>query len=185
MKRIFILFAAMFAVYYSFAQVVKITPNNFVDENDNTKNYVIIEAPGKSKEQLYSNVLTFVRKYYNNPKYVTTATENQQIVVDALANEAVKTTIVLAGNNLWDLEYKAVMEFKDGRIKLEPMFKFLNNGEGTNISLIGKKVLGSAYGLFNDKGKALKDKPIILIDEFMNSYIQKIKEAANSNADNW
>lgn len=185
MKRFILLLTFGVFAISSQAQTVKLTPNNFVDSADETKNYVVIEAPGKTKEQLYTDILAFVRKYYNNPKFVTTTTENQQIVVDALANEAVRTTIVLAGSNLWDLEYKVDMQFKDGRIRLEPIYKFLNNGEGTSISLIGKKVLGSATGIFNDKGKVLKDKPPVQIENFMNDYIQKIKIAATKPAENW
>ncbi len=185
MKRLIYVLFALGLAGSAHAQEVKITPKNFVDKNDETKNYVVIEVPRKSQKELYNNVLTFARKYYNNPKFVTTTTENEQIVIDALANEAVRTTITLSGSNLWDLEYKVIMSFKDGRIKLEPIYKFLNNGEGNNISLVGKKILGSAFGLFNDKGKPLKDKPLVIIDEFMNSYIQKIKEAANADSDNW
>lgn len=63
---------------------MKLTPNDFVDAADESKNYVVLNFAGKSQSELYKAALKYVNSIYNFPERVTTKIENEQIVIDAM-----------------------------------------------------------------------------------------------------
>ncbi|MEN5232299.1 hypothetical protein [Sphingobacterium faecium] len=101
MKKYFVLFMTLVALSQTtIAQEVEITPQGFVDKQNAQNNYVVLDVPNSSKEILYNKALKFVCKYYNNPKFVTSTIENDQIVIDGATSDYLKVTCRLSGSNL-------------------------------------------------------------------------------------
>ncbi len=160
----------------AYGQQIELTENGFVDVVDKTKNYIVIEVPNTPKETLYKTVKRYINSVYNNPKYVTTEIDNEQIVIDAIDNEEMKVIFRLNGTNLWYFNYKYDIQFKDNKVKFTPYFKCLsNNSDIQEINLIGSSFLGTTTGIFNSKGKILKDKAKLNIENSVNNYILQLK----------
>lgn len=158
-------------------QAVHITPTGFVDSNDNTKDYIVIEVPNQSKENIYTSVKKFVNTNFNNPKFVTSEVLNEQIVVDARDSDPIKVVFRLSGSNIWHFNYKYTIDFKEGKIKFTPYFKYLDNEEDNQqIGLTGVGVMGNASGLFNKNGKPLREKANSIIDESVGKFVKDLTE---------
>lgn len=93
---------------------------------------------------------------------------NEQIVVDAVANETMRAIYRLSGPNIWRMEYKIEYQFKDGKILFRPIFKRLENADDdATVSLHN--------GIYDKKGEAKKEKANIK----MNNEINRIFDAFN------
>lgn len=159
------------------AQEVTLTEKGFLNTNDNTKDYVIIDVPNKTKENLFIAAKQFVNTFYNNPKYVSSEVNNEQIVIDGRDSKPITTIFRLSGNNLWSLNYKYDIQFKDNKVKFTPYFKNLTNPEdATQINLVGSSFIGNATGIYNSKGKILREKAKISIDKSVNDFILAFKQ---------
>ncbi len=190
MKRSFVVTFLFLFVLSVHSQEFVLTDNGFLDVKDNSKNYVVIEVPGKSKEELYLTTKKYINTLYNSPKFVVSDIENEQIVVDAIGSEIIKVIFRLNGSNLWQLNYKYVIDFKDGRLRFSPIFKSLSNTEDSQeIMLIGISALGNATGIFNEKGKILREKAKLEIESQVSEYLTLLKDhLLNVNSeenDNW
>ncbi|MGJ1420451.1 DUF4468 domain-containing protein [Sphingobacterium spiritivorum] len=165
-------------------QELKLTQSGFADVKENSKNFIVIDAPGKAKNDLYNSTLKFISSTYNNPKFVTTKIDGEQIIIDAVGPGVSKRTMRLSESNVWDLNYKLIIDFKDSKIRVEPIFKNYENLEGSNVILSGKKVLGNVFGLFNDKGKPNSDKAIKDAEAFINDIIKRYADNIKVSKDN-
>lgn len=167
----------------AFGQQVELTENGFVDATDKAKNFIVIEVPNTPKDALFKRVKKYINTLYNNPKYVSSEIENEQIVVDAIDSKEMMVIFRLSGINLWSFNYKYDIQFKDNKIKFTPYFKCLSNSADTQtISLIGSSFLGNATGIFNNKGKVLREKAKLNIEVSVNNYITELKtELTNPN----
>ncbi|QQT26830.1 DUF4468 domain-containing protein [Sphingobacterium spiritivorum] len=180
-KYLLIATSILVACGVAVGQDFKLTKLGFVDVTDNNKNFIIIDLAGMTKKDLYNSTLEYISTNYNNPKFVTTKVEGEQIAIDARGQSISRSKLRLSESNIWDLNYKLIVIFKDGKIKVEPVFKNYENFEGSNVVLTGKKVLGNVFGLFNDKGKPNSDKAIkdaeVFINELVKKYAGNIKES--------
>lgn len=135
-----------------------------------------------SYEEKYFNTL------YNNPKFVSSEIQNEQIVIDAIASNYMVLIYNWAGKNQWVLNYKFDFQFKDNKIKFTPMFKHLENEEYKEISLIGDKIMGINSGMFTKKGKVTVKKGVERVEEYVNTYFETFKTAMlkeDIKNDNW
>ena len=191
MKKTGLLIIAIFIALSGFSQEFKLTPDGFINLSDSvSKDYTVIEAPGLSKAELYKKVKMYVNRVYNNPKFVSSDIENEQIVIDGRSSKSSMIIFQLSGNNIWHLNYKYDIQFRDGRINFSPYFKYLDNeGDFNKVELIGSSVLGNATGVFNKKGKVLRDKAQTFIENVVNADLEEIKKeilsAEVSKDDNW
>lgn len=176
MKKVLFLMMLSFVCQMVTPQKMELTSNGFIDVEDPDKNYVVIEIPETTKEILFKNVKRYLNTIYNNPKFVTSEIENEQIVVDAIDSKDIKVIFRLSGSNIWNFSYKYEFQFKDNKLKFTPFFKSLINTEdGEEIKLIGASLLGNATGVFNNKGKVLKKGAKERIDEIINEDIAALK----------
>ncbi len=86
-KQIFLAITLCIVMGFAQAQTMKLTPNDFVDAADESKNYVVLNFPGKSQQELYKAVLKFANSVYNRPEKVITKVEGGQIVLDAMEKQ--------------------------------------------------------------------------------------------------
>ncbi len=176
MKKTLIFLSLTFLSFITFGQQMELTDKGFINKNDDTKDYIVIDVPNTSKEKLYQNVKKYINTLYNNPKLVSSEIENEQIVIDAVDGKEMTVIFRLNGSNLWSLNYKYDFQFKDNKIRFSPTFKSLSNPDDSQkISLIGSSFMGNATGIFNSKGKVLKEKAKINIETIVNNYIEKLK----------
>lgn len=182
-KNLIVFLLFLVTTVFANAQSMKLTPNDFVDAADETKNYVVLNFAGKSQSDLYKAVLKFVNSYYNNPEKVATKIEGEQIVVDAMAEKA---TGWGRGNDL-DFFYKITMDFKDGRLRFSPNYKYLENYNGIEYPLVKKSNLWVKTALFNTDGKVRRETAKQQLEKFINNYIIAITNSINTSKsnDNW
>lgn len=168
---------------FAHAQTMKLTPNDFVDAGDESKNYVVLNFPGKSQQELYKAVLKFANSIYNRPEKVITKVEGEQIVIDAMEK---KVTSWGRGNDL-DFFYKITMDFKDGRMRFSPSYKYLENYNGIAYPLVKKSNLWVKTALFDTSGRVRSEAAQQELEKFINNYIAAIANNINSSKtnDNW
>lgn len=121
-----------------------LTPHNFVAEEDSSKNYIVVPFEGMSKHDLYIAAKGYLEGIFNNPKKVLTCTEDENIVVDYEGNN-----FSISHGFSWAeyaVLYKHKIDFKDGRIKISPLFKYAiqhgGNRDGNIIELNGSNFFG-------------------------------------------
>lgn len=86
----------------------------FVDSQDSTKKYVVISAPGLSKQDLYKSILVYLNSIYKDPKRVLTTVENESITINALT-ESIKGSLDWY---VYRLYYNINIQFKDERFRI-------------------------------------------------------------------
>ena len=133
----------IFSVTSLKAQFV-LTPRNFISEEDSSKNYIVVPFKGMSKHDLYIAAKGYFESIFNNPKEVLTFTEDENIVVDYEGDD-----FSISYGFSWAryaVLYKHKIDFKDGRIRISPFFKYAiqhgGNRNGHIINLNGSNFLG-------------------------------------------
>ena len=168
------------------AQSMKITPKDFVDASDESKNYVVLNFAGRSQNDLYKAALKYVNSYYNNPEKVTTKIEGEQIVIDAMEQKAVYTTY-LGSKTYYDFYYKITLDFKDAKIRLAPNYKYFESPGGIEYPLNGTNNFMSKNALYGSNGKVARKSLQEGLDAFINKYIAEFSKSINDSKsnDNW
>jgi hypothetical protein len=165
------------------AQSMELTANDFVDKSDPDKDYVVLNFPGKSQNELYKAALKYMHSYYNKPEKVLTKIEGEQLVIDAMEQKAVVTS-GLGSKYPWNFYYKMTLDFKDGKMRFSPNYKYVENSSGIQYPLVGKQSLWVKNALYNTKGKLSMDKIKEGVDKFVNQYIAELSQAIQSDKSN-
>lgn len=182
MKHFFLSLLGLFLFVGTANAQFKLTSSGFVSTEDEAKNYTVIEVPNTSKNELFKRAKMYLNGLYNNPKFVTSEVDNEQIVIDALDAEELRIIFVMNGPNLWQYSYKYTFEFKDNKVRFIPVFKCLANIQNNDeIGLIGVNVMGNFSGIFNKKGKCLKDKAKEAVETSTNDYFAAFVNAIKNN----
>lgn len=167
MKKAFTAIIALFAVSATITNAQFILTNNgFVDEKDETRNYVIIEMPGYTQQQLYSTIKTMVTANYISPK--TVLSENEPISLCITGTEDVMFNFLPN-----KFSYNVVYQFKDGKIKFQPKFISLK-GQGTDVCLF-----------FNGKPRPVLKNLIARCENVINEIYSKSLTSEIPIDDNW
>ena len=187
MKKVLFILMAVCCSTIANAQFA-LTGNGFINSSDETKDYAVIDVPNTPQTKLFQKTKMYLNTLYNNPKFVTSEVENEQISIDAIDAKEMRIIFVLNGPNIWQFSYKYVFSFKDNKLKFAPVFKSLINTENNStIDLVGSNVLGTVSGVFNKKGKCLKDKAKTEVELAVNDFVKKLTEALTTQKqnDNW
>jgi hypothetical protein len=189
MKKLILLFAfTMTALFANSQKSFNFTYNGFISVADSSKNYVVIDVPNTAQNKLFQKAKMYLSTLYNNPKYVTSEVDNEQLTIDAIDSKEMKIIFVMNGPNIWKLSYKYVFSFKDNKIKFTPVFKELTNIYNANtVGLIGVNVLGTVTGVFNKNGKCLKEKAKEEVELSVNNFVAKLTTELikQDQKDNW
>lgn len=174
MKKILILIAYAVSVI-TYSQTFQLTPDNF-KQVESQEDYIIIDFPQKNKEELFNKTKEFVNSYYNNPKFVTSESEKDQIVINAFGEKYNMTMFN------WNNEYQIEILFKNEKIKITPKFKWIKNfNGGADVSLnMGN---GQLWAVFNKKGKVMRSKAKETAENDINSFLQNLKVKINKSND--
>lgn len=115
MKHIFLL-----ALCYSFfltsqAQTFKASKDGVISAKDD-KSYVVIEVKDASAKELFKRAYSYVVSNYRNPDKVMSTMEERMINIHSISTDAY---ICRSWGNKVDVDMNTIMQFKDGRFKIE------------------------------------------------------------------
>lgn len=171
---------------FSFGQFT-ITPDGYRSVKDQTKDFEVVEALGLTKEQLFSKVKMYLNSKYKGMKFDGyNEVENEQIVLDVNGSSEMVIMYNLSSSNVYTVENRYEIMFKDDRFMVKPKFVALNNvNTGDNIYLTGVSIGISSTGVFNKKGKSIKDKGVAFINDETNKFMSELKNEVVSVNDDW
>lgn len=172
MKKLLIICGLLMSVGL-FAQV---TPERFALQADgimlaNDKSYIVVEFPGKTKSELYSDILVSSSAMYVSPKDVLSVVENESITINGYAKECLHY-----GMNIISVNYSITILFKDGKIRI-------NSPQVVSIRFDSGKITTNFTGWLNTQNffvqgvvnsKPNKKKVIDEYNDKMNSLIYNI-----------
>jgi hypothetical protein len=145
----------------------KLTPTGF------TADYIVLEYPGKSKEDLYKKTLLFLNKKYTSPKDVVSKVENESISVNGYSPNSIRRNKL----HVFNMDYKIVLEFKDGKIRVNaPTFELTAfNSHQQTLWLIKNNDLGGYdLGIWNNALKLKSELAKQDLETYFNTYIKML-----------
>lgn len=172
-KMLFFLLLSAFA----FGQKFDLTSSGFVNADDKSKNFVVLEFPGKTQAELYKNVMILLNKKYKSAKNVISSVEPETITIDAIAANPVRRTGMHSFNN----RYNITLSFRDDKVKIDaPTFQLTTDAFGKRQEMFlvgGFSMDGSSFGIFNKKGEVKIEKAVEDLNQFANDFVNSIKES--------
>lgn len=192
MKKVLFLFLVMFSLH-TMAQTFQLTPNGFADSSNIERNFIVKEFKGESQKQLFDRALISIGKNFVSPKDVISKVEYSQITINGILKN-VTARHSLGMTFPFDMNFDLVLEFKDGRIKINaPTIISITQQGQYNLELhINKKSRGSSFlvsepYIFNNKGKVVEKKHKESIEKAINVLIKNIIDGINplTNNSNW
>lgn len=117
------------------AQAFTLTPQGFVNADNNEKSFVVVEMPGTQAE-LYAKAKTAVTSMWNSPKDAMSYNEPDIIVINGFSSTAAHFK-KWGRDNVFGMEYRIQVQFKDGRIRIDaPAIGRLDYAGGQGTMLI-------------------------------------------------
>lgn len=158
---------------------------NFINEADG-KNFTVIPFDGKTKENLYSEVLVAVTKLYNSPKDVISKVDGEVISVNGISQNCVVLKAMMGVKVAFSIQYVLQFQFKDGKLRVDaPVVSRFFSDTAPDISPFSGWL--EAQSVFK-KGKA-NPKKQGTIDDFnntLNGLINNIiSNIGSKSEDNW
>jgi len=142
MKNAFLLLVVALPLFAN-AQF-KLTPSGFVSAADSTKNYIVIDAPGISKADLYKRTLIYLSKQFVSPKDVVSNVENESVTINSV------DVVPVRGFSNFTVNYTLTIEFKDSKLRvLSPSLNRMYNHLNT-LGVIGR---GYTKTIFKEDGE--------------------------------
>ena len=181
MKKI-ILSIALMLTLSSFAQKVVVTPEGVRSESDTTKDFFVIDVPGKTAAELYTNVYNFIQKTYKNPHLVIKGKVAGEFI--HFMTHADKLVVAKAGftKNIYDMTYVTQFDFKDGKVKLTfQNFEFSPDVAANNYKFNFKGGTFDGYSIYNKKGELKDEGAKSQIESYFISQIDLLKSALDGN----
>ncbi|NII81683.1 MULTISPECIES: DUF4468 domain-containing protein [unclassified Pedobacter] len=164
-----------FIPFLSFGQSqFNLTENGFVG-SDTTLKYNVYTYSNAKKETLYKKALIYLSSIYNNPDKVLTKIDGESIIINAIDVSSIKDDKLTW--YIYQIDYNIVIQFKDGRVKIEPYIKRLT--EDNTIKTVNQIYLKSS-----DSPKPVEIDAIFIKNEGRKGYFLYKKSIKNS-IDNW
>ena len=186
MKKTLFLFLLMFSLN-SMCQTFQLTPKGFVDSTNIERNFIIKEYNGKTQEQLFKSALLSVSKIFISPKDVISKVENSQISLYGIITN-VTSRHPLGMNLPFDMTFNLVLEFKDGKMKINSprIISIKQQGLYDIEILLNKNGSGNYIYLFKKNGNLAEKKHKESIEKATNSLIKRIIDGMNDeHNDSW
>lgn len=186
MKKTLFFFFLMFSLN-SMCQTFQLTPEGFTDSANIERNFIIKEYNGKTQEQLFKAALLSVGRIFISPKDVISKVENSQISLYGIITN-VTSRHPLGMNLPFDMTFNLVLEFKDGKMKINSprIINIKQQGLFDVEILLKKNGSGNYIYLFKKNGKLAEKKHKESIEKATNSLIKRIIDGMNdNNNDSW
>lgn len=186
MKKLLSLSFLVILTTFCFAQnhfILK--PQGFVDRNDTTKNYIVINYDGKTQQELFKLFLEKFTIMYVSPQDVISSVPNSTITINGVSDKDIPYDLL----TFYKLNYTIVFQFKDGKVRINSMS--INKLE-IYYNMIYRVVTIQDYidifsnqrSIYNENGK-LKDKILKEhLEVFFNGLIGRVL-STGSDDQNW
>lgn len=134
----------------AFAQEFVLTPNNFVNKDDESKNYIVLDYPEVNQKQLYDKTKIFIQSKYENLK--SDGINEVEYSFIKIRTTAPGTRIGGSLMSLMMVVYE--LNFKDGKIMLKPVLDHFDPTKPTSsaVYLTGGNSF-SGKSIFDKDGK--------------------------------
>lgn len=178
MKKLVLLFFVIFSLNVN-SQVFKLTPNGFVDAEDETKDYIVFNFDSKTKKEIFDLVNAKIVSIFVSAKDVISRSGEDVITINGITQK----DISFNGAFNYTMNYTLVLLFKDGKLRVNA--PSLNNISGTFGDVNNRKQLllqgsGGAFlpnqYIFNNKGELKREKNKVELEQYFNGLIQEIKK---------
>lgn len=92
MKKLLLLFIILTSLN-GFSQKFELTPQGFVDSADHTKNYLVLEFPNKTKEELFKETMIYLNKSYFSPQDIISSVDKETITATTLSSHLIRAMV--------------------------------------------------------------------------------------------
>ena len=111
MKKIFLLLILCSLTVFSQDKEFKFSKDGITD-------FIVVEVPGKSTNELYNQTLLWINKFYKNPEKVVLAkVEGDYIRFEGFSNSLLCFNAL--GKTFYDSTYQIEVSFQDGKYKFD------------------------------------------------------------------
>lgn len=182
MRRFFFLVMVLVPLL-SFGQTFTLTPNGLRSADDETKDFVVIPAEGKTADQIYKATKSYINQIMKNPtKSIKADSEGEYIRYSLLIPEfAVISKMGIKVKYEGRLEIE--MRFKDNRLRFNVLEMDMPTEDGSNYLALTGSPLGK-WVIFKKDGKvAMKDQKA-QIENHINGMIAMLANAINNQGGN-
>ena len=154
----------------------------------NGDQFYVVEISGKSADELYSAVETYIMTHFRNPDAVTNSAPSKLINLHAVYGDAF-LAVKYMGNQFADVDMNLIIHFKDGKIRFDipkinsmPMEK----GPGGWEEAVFSGASLTATAMFNKKGQPKNPDVVDSFNAFINGVVADIVSAAKADvSDDW
>lgn len=172
MKKLLLLFIILTSLN-GFSQKFELTPQGFVDSADHTKNYLVLEFPNKTKEELFKETMIYLNKSYFSPQDIISSVDKETITITTLSSHLIRAMVSEFYN-----QYSITFSFKDGKVKIDAPNVNLFNKKGYKLS-----ISNGNDNIFNKKGqvnyKRAKEGLELFAQKFVLSYKLAMSDEKN------
>lgn len=186
-KKLAFLLILITTSIFSFSQTNKfiLTEGGFKNDSDQTKDYIVLEFPGKSQADLFKSVLIFANSSFVSPKDVISKVDNESITINGFAKNAVRRT----NSHVFDLNYTLNIMFKDGKIRIaapsiNKISTYTTKEQEMYLQGGTDAFAGSYFSIFNKKGEVKLEKAKEDLETYFNALDLKIQQAINTENNN-
>ncbi|MDM1138884.1 DUF4468 domain-containing protein [Empedobacter sp. R132-2] len=171
------------------AQSFRLNSSGFVNSEDNTKDYVVLDFPNQSQSELFSKAMIFVTKYYKSAKDVISKVDNETISINAISSHDIPRNSI----HYYQNRYIIVLSFKDGKIKVDAPNVSLTrytDGQLRTLYIYREKgdILEYNLGIFGKNEKLRYPKSKEALESFANRFLDDLKKnilGDSSTNDDW
>lgn len=185
MKKILLLVIAAIVTTASLAQPFVLTVDGFRDSKDTTKDYIVVQVPDADKAALFQKAKNYFTVTYNSPQNVMS--ESGADVVSVLGAEDIKYSSGKMGGSTATFKYKLIVELRDGRAKLTPLWVQLYDKDNTYPIRSHGGI--SPLGVFRKNGElrdaGAKSQMESIINPLVSGLEKALKETAASTSEDW
>lgn len=134
MKKIVSTIVLLLFCLFANAQYFTLTEKGFVSNEDQLKDFVVIEKSGKEQKDLFNTVKSFATQFYSSPKDVISESGSEIITLNGVSLNDVYCKKGL-GAVSFKTNYTLVFQFKDGKIRINR--PIINSMRGESRTLGG------------------------------------------------
>lgn len=189
MKKILFTLLAVICLNNAYAQQTvdfRLQPDgSFINQLDG-KDFKVLPFEGKTKDELYSEVLIAVSKLYNSPKDVISKVDGELISINGISQHCITLKAMMGVKVLFSIQYILKFQFKDNRLRVDApvISRFFSDNTADISPLSGWLDVQNVFkkGKPNPKKQNTIDDFNNTLNELLNNIISNI---GNKSDDNW
>ena len=173
----------------------KLTINGFVDQKEETKDYIVMEFANYAQDSLYNKIMKYILSTYRSPKDVISEIKPEMVTLNGFQPACISLSKVKKWNGqnwsnsgFYDMLYTITIRVKEGKIRIDaPTFECTmveSGGKKNRLVMYGSNGgFGSEVrvGLFKKNGMPASKNAIIMLEDFFNTFCEKLAASINSN----